>query len=215
MNRMTETTTVTAETTKDGRPYWKDSDAIRAASRYADSLCYYANRAIIPVLRWCNLPITQDTVLAGLGGLEAIEEAFIDSAKEPKLSAFLVNAVEDEARRQFAEYTERVEQIKKPKQKEFYYSNGDSYIYPEDIVQFLILTGESLRPDYAAIEAQYTHYLTDEDLTCYERQKRACDAINDFFRGRADAYVFGGAFTFVGGEVFPNTKFKYNLLKTK
>ena len=215
MSNKTKLNTATAEVTKDGRPYWKEADAIRTATRYANSLCNYANRAVIPLLRLCELPITDELVLSGLGGFGTIEDAFADAAIEPGLSDFLKKTVEDEARLRFSEYKHRFDGIKKPLLKVFFYSNGDKYVYLEDVIDTLELNADVLRPDIQAIEARYTHYLTDEDLAYYERQKKACDALNDLFRGRADLYAFTGAFVFMSGEVFPNTKFNYNILKPR
>ena len=215
MSNKTEMNTATAEVPMDGRPFWKEERAIQAATRYAKSLCYYANRAIIPLLGWCNLPITQDLVLSGLTGFDTIEEAFIESAKNPGLSDFLVKAVEEEARRQFEGFTDRIksDRIKSPKDHESFWAGSD--ICLNDIIGVLELHEHTLKPNYGAIEAKYTHYLTDEDMMYYERQKNACAALNDFFGGRADLYVFNGAFFFMNGEVLPSTKFNYNILKQK
>lgn len=213
-------------TKKDNRPYWKDTASIQAAGRLAKRTTNYINATILPLCRWCGLSVKEEDAKRYFADSKAdfapIEEAFVEAtiskveAQFGKVVDYLGEQVKTEAKTKFAGFLERISGVKPPKAFESYYTlSGMQSLYFEDIAGAIHLNeskGEMF-VNFAEIEQQYTHYLGESETAEFERQQQAADALNSFFRGRADWKLIQGAFFIVEGEVLPSTEFNYKLLK--
>lgn len=201
------------------RPSWKDDARIAAAWRLASANCKYMNAVVVPLCEYCGLPISEGQTRAYINSLNAIEDDYISSVLEQTsgVTDFLTKAIEEEARQRFASYVENLSSAmkrNKPRERENYYRLGGACeVTRDEVLETIKLDGQYYRVDYSAIEALYTHYLSDTDIAKYERQKAAAKALNDFFRGCADTYSLQAAFYIAGGEVFPNTTVNYKIIK--
>ena len=203
----------------EARPFWKDENRIAAASRLATANCKHLNAVVCPLCELCGLPITEEKTRAYIGNLGAIEEDYLAIVMEQTagVTDFLARPIEQEARQRFADYLNGLSgAIKRnpAKAKETYYKLGGlEEIRLKDIEETIRLQGQYFRVDFSMIEQLFTHILSDADMAKYERQKAACAALNDFFRGGADNFILQAAFLISGGEVYPNTKLNYNLIR--
>lgn len=190
------------------RPSWKDENRIFSASRLAAANCKHLNSVILPLCETCGLPITEQT-REYIGNLGAIEEDYITSVLEQAAANTSHHdvSIEEQARKRFSGFVKRLSNAikrNKPREKETYYSLGGlCEVTRAEVLETIKLEGQYFRVDYSAIETLYTHYLSDEEMVKYERQKAAAKALNNLFRGCADRSVFERTFDIFDGIVLP------------
>lgn len=159
-----------------------------------------ANNTILPLMQELGVKITLEGVVKYAGCSDALEADYIEAEKvrSEVQNAYLLGLIEQNARDKFE-------------------AAFDKFPYDDFKTQYsdlLVLSREGVCVNAKAVKEFCTIYLKEDQREAYNRYLKAIDALNDFYRGKAQNGVFiGSQFPVKDGKVFPSQLINFDNYK--
>ena len=162
--------------------------------------CEKANNVVVPLMKELCVKITLESVVKYAGNSDELNADYLDAekAKSKVDNAYLLQIVERNAAAQFDEAFDR-----------YPYDDFEPR-YPD----LLMLSKERICVNAEAVREFCTIYLREDQREAYDRYMKAIEALNDFYRGKAQDGVFiGTQFPVKDGKVFPSQLINFDYYK--
>ena len=169
-------------------------------TRGLTDFCDKANSDVIPLMKSLGVCITLESVIRYAGNSDALNADYLEAekAKSKVENAYLLQIVERNAAAQFDEAFDR-------------------YPYDDFETQYpglLMLRKGCICVNIEAVREFCTIYLREDQREVYDRYMKAVEALNDFYRGKAQDGVFiGTQFPVKDGKVFPSQLIDFDYYK--